>query len=87
MPTPEVKEDFPVYTCIGRLLGGLKREGSPPHNKCGHASIGLCSGIYLRKILCSPRTLLERVLVPIRCEERNKMIGQIHTKTRKDHPI
>ena len=25
---PEVKEDFPVCTCTGRLLGGQKRGGS-----------------------------------------------------------
>ena len=30
MPTPEVKEHFPVCTCTGRLLGGQKRSGPHP---------------------------------------------------------
>ena len=30
---------------------GLKREGTPPHNQCRHASIGLSSGIHLSKKL------------------------------------
>ena len=29
----------------------FKREGTPPHNKCRHASIGLSSGIHLGKSL------------------------------------
>ena len=30
VPTPKVKEDFPVCTCAGRLLGGQKgRESNP----------------------------------------------------------
>ena len=30
---------------------GLKREGTPPHNKCEHASIDLYGGIHLRRKL------------------------------------
>ena len=30
MPTPEVKEDFPVCTCTGRLLEGQKGRGPHP---------------------------------------------------------
>ena len=30
---------------------GSKREGAPPHSKCGHAPTGLCSGIHLSKNL------------------------------------
>ena len=30
MPTPEVKENFPVCTCAGRLLGGQKGRGRHP---------------------------------------------------------
>ena len=30
---------------------GSKREGTPPHNKCGHAPTGLCDGIHFSKKL------------------------------------
>ena len=30
MTTPEVKENFPVCTCAGRLLGGQKGRGCHP---------------------------------------------------------
>jgi len=47
---PEVKEDFPVCTCIVRKASWTsKREEIPSHNKCGHAPIGLCGGIHLSK--------------------------------------
>ena len=51
MPTPEVKEDFPVCTRAGRLPRGQKGRGAPPDNKGGHAHTGLCGGIHLSKTL------------------------------------
>ena len=59
MTTPEVKENFPVCTCTGRL-GGQNGRGHHPV-MCGHAPTGLCNGIHLSKKLCmhvgkGPRT-------------------------------
>ena len=51
MTSPQVKENFPVFTSAERILGGQKGRGALPHNKCGHAPTGLCSGIYLYKML------------------------------------
>ena len=51
MPTPEVKEDFPVCTRAGKLPRGRKGRRAPPHNKGGHAPTGLCGGILLSKTL------------------------------------
>ena len=60
MPTPEVKEDFRVSTCAGRLLGS--QEGRGCHLKISvdtHPQV--CDGIHLSKKLClclgqGPRT-------------------------------
>ena len=49
VPPPEVKESLPVCTCAGRLLGVRKGRGRPTHSKCGHALLGLQSGIQLSK--------------------------------------
>ena len=55
VPTPQVKEDFTVCTCAGRLLGGqrgrAKKEGAPDYNKCGSAPTSLHGGILLSKNL------------------------------------
>ena len=74
--TPEVKEDFSVCMCSGRLLGGQK--GVPPQSKYGHAPIVLWGGIHLRKIYAR---ILGRVRGPVRCEERNKIIGKQNCPT------
>ena len=50
MTTPEVKENFPVCTCAGRLLEGQKGRGRHPV-MCGHTPTGLCGGIHLSKKL------------------------------------
>ena len=50
---------------------GVKREGATPHNKCGHAPIGLCMGSILAKC-CT--LILGRIQGPVRCEERNKIL-------------
>ena len=49
-----------------------KREG-PSHNKCGHAPTGLCGGISLSKRCAN---VVGRVQGPVRCEKRDKVIGQ-----------
>ena len=59
MLTPEIKEDFPVCTCTGRLLG-CQEGGAPSHNKCGHVPNAV-GEICLRKKLhmhlgVAPRT-------------------------------
>ena len=64
VPTLEVKGDFPICTCAGRFLGEFKREGPPPHNKCGHTHRPKFS-----------THMLGRVLGPVRYEERKKIIG------------
>ena len=51
MPTPEVKEDFPVCPRAGRLPRGRKGRRAPPPNKGGHAPTGRCGGIRLSKTL------------------------------------
>ena len=56
VPTPEVREDFSVCKCAGRLLEGRKgrepqREEAPPHNKCVHSPTDLCGGTHLSKQL------------------------------------
>jgi len=61
---------------------GLKKGGTPPHNKSGQVPTGRCTGIHLRKNLHThvgegPRTdQLGRVLGQVRCEKRNQIIGQ-----------
>ena len=45
----------------------------PPHNKCGHTPTGLCGGIHFSKKMC---THVGDVLGLVRCEKRNKIIGQ-----------
>ena len=60
MTTLEVKENFPVCTCTGRLLGGQKGRGCYPIMS-GHAPTVLHGGIHLNKELCThlgegPRT-------------------------------
>ena len=56
MPTPEVKEDFPVCTGAGRLLGGQRGRGSHPiisvdmHPLWGPQ--GFHCGVNLSKKLC-----------------------------------
>ena len=60
MPTPEVKKDFPVHTCAGRLLGGQKARGLHPIiSKDMHPQASVVGSIL--KKLCrhlgeSPRT-------------------------------
>ena len=60
VPTPKVKENFPVCTCAGRLLGGSKREGVQPHIKCEHAPTGLYGGesIVTKSCTCIPGKVL-----------------------------
>ena len=48
---PEVKEDFPVCMCAGRLLRGSEREGASPHNNCEQVPTGLCGRIHLINML------------------------------------
>ena len=46
MPTPEVKKDFPVHTCAGRLLGGQKGRGLHPiTNKDTHPQASVVGSI------------------------------------------
>ena len=64
MATPEVKENFPICTCTGRLLGYQKWRGhhpiiGVPHNN--NIPTAFCGRTHLRKMLCmrvgeSPRT-------------------------------
>ena len=51
VPTPEVKEDFPVYM-RRKSSWESKSEGTPLHNQCRYAAIGLYSGIHLSQKLC-----------------------------------
>jgi len=65
VPTPEVKENFPVGTCAGRLLGGQKRRWNHPI-VCGHAPTGSEVGSISVK---SHTHMLGRILGPVRSEE------------------
>ena len=69
--TLEVKEDFSICMCSGRLLGGQK--GAPPQSKYGQAPIVLWGGVHLRKIYTH---VLGRVLGQDRCEKENKILRQ-----------
>ena len=80
--TLEVKEDFSICMCSGRLLGGQK--GAPPQSKYGHAPIVLWGGVNLRKIYTC---ILGRVHGPVRCEERKKIIGKQNCPIQVIYPI
>ena len=51
MTTPEVKENFPVCTCAGCLLGGQKGRGRHPIISVDIPPTGLWGGIHLSKKL------------------------------------
>ena len=74
MPTPEVKEDFPVCTIAGRLLGGHKGRGSHPTISVDmHPQASTVQSILAK----SCAHILGRVLDESGvCEERNEMIGE-----------
>ena len=72
MSIPEVKVNFPVCTCAGRLLGGQKGRGHHPLISVDIPPTGLCSGIHLGKKLHSH---LGEGLGLVSCEKRNKIIG------------
>ena len=73
MTTPEVKENFPVWTCAGRLLGGQKGRGHHPI-----ISVDIYPQVSaVESILANSCTRsLGRVLGPVMCEKRNEIIGQ-----------
>ena len=52
MTTPEIKEDFPVCTCAGRLLRGQKGRGHHPIASVDKPPTGFCGGIHLSKKFC-----------------------------------
>ena len=73
MTTPEIKEDFPVCTCAGRLLRGHKGRGHHPIIGAVKLPIGFHLESVLAKKICThigkgPRTG--------QVQKRNKMIGQ-----------
>ena len=73
MTTPEVKENFPVCTCAERFLGGQKGRGCHPIISVDIQPQASAMESILAKI-CARK--LGRVLGPVRCEKRNKIIGQ-----------
>jgi len=78
MTTSEVKENFPVCTCAGRVLEGQKSRWLfwPPYYSGPIISLHIhphAIGSLLAKI-CT--CMLERVLGIVRCEKRKKVICQ-----------
>ena len=72
MTSPEVKENFPVCICAGRLLGGPKERGHHPIISVDISPQASAVGSILAK---SCARILGRVLGPVRCEKRNKITG------------
>ena len=74
VPTPEVKEDFPVCTGAGRLLGGQRGRGPHPIISVDVHPQASTVGSILAK---SCALTLGRVLVESDvCEARNKTVGE-----------
>jgi len=71
--TPEVKENFCVCTCEGRLLGDQKGRGHHPIKSACMNPPASAMGSALAK---SYTHILGRVLGPITCEKRSKIFGQ-----------
>ena len=67
VPALEVKEDFPVCTCAGRLLGGWKGRGTHPISVDMHPEASAVGSTLEKR--CSH--ILGRVHGPVRGEERN----------------
>ena len=51
MSAPRGQGRLPCLHMRRKPSGASKREGAPPHNKCGQEPTGLCSGIHLREKL------------------------------------
>ena len=73
-PTPEVKEDFPFCTFTGRLLEVKKGGGPHPIISLDMHPPGSRVGSILEK---SCTCILGRILGPVRCGERKKLIGHM----------
>ena len=79
--TFKVKENFSVCTCARRLFEGHKgRRHHPIISVDMHSQVSVLGAIFTKS--CIP--ILRRVLGLVKCEERNKIIGQRKTKNGKD---
>ena len=74
MPTPQVKEDFTVCTCAGRLLGGQRGRGPKRKGPQPIISVDLhpqaSTAVFFLAKICP--CILGRVQRPVKCEKRNK---------------
>ena len=83
-PVPEVREDFPICTQEERPLGGQKGSGPHPIRSVDmHPQASAVGSILAKSCVC----ILGRIHGPVRCEERNKIIGQRETKAQKGCPV
>ena len=72
MPTPEVKEDFPVCIRAGRLPRGQKGRVHPKIRVDMHTQASVVGSILAKRCPC----MFGRVQGSVRCQERDKVIGQ-----------
>ena len=70
---PWGQEKLPSFHVCRKTPWESKREKMPLHNTCGHAPTGLCTRIYINN---SSAGILGRITGQIRCEKRNRIIGQ-----------
>ena len=73
MTTPVVKENFPVYTCTRRLLGGKKGKGHHPIIFVDIPPQASAVGSILAK---SCTCVLGSVLKQVGCRKRSEIIDQ-----------